>query len=104
MRKCKITVLNLSVNESLGKEFCVNPVTKCPVLKEGQVFIADFEQPEGFCGWAWNDISKYVNVLLGGGNFSNGAFEGWMKKPDTMITCCTDGIRPVTFKLEAVDI
>ncbi|MDQ1266171.1 MAG: hypothetical protein QG635_1323, partial [Bacteroidota bacterium] len=39
-----------------------------------------------------------------GADFSSGAFEGWMKNPDTMITCCTDGIRPVVFKLETIEI
>jgi len=26
----------------------------------------------------------------------------WMRQRGTMITCCTDGLRPVVFKLERV--
>jgi hypothetical protein len=28
---------------------------------------------------------------------------GMMRDPDKMITCCTDGIRPVFFRIERVD-
>ncbi|MFX0209054.1 MAG: TIGR04076 family protein [Candidatus Hodarchaeota archaeon] len=40
-----------------------------------------------------------------GGNFRNyigktGKIWKWMKTDNTYITCCTDGIRPVIFKLE----
>ena len=49
--------------------------------------------PEGFCCWAWCDIQKYVLTLARGGNF-RGA------KPGAFITCCTDGFRPVLFKVE----
>jgi uncharacterized repeat protein (TIGR04076 family) len=27
----------------------------------------------------------------------------WVKQPETAITCCTDGFRPVTFKVERID-
>ncbi len=101
--KCKITVLKKNLNEDLAKEYCQNEVTSCPVFLEGQEFISGFEKPEGFCDWAWNDIHKFVTVLLSGGNFSKGIFEGWMKDGKTMIACCTDAIRPVTFKIERID-
>ena len=60
----------------------------------GQKFIADgTDMPEGFCGWAWSDIEKIVLTLSRGGNF-RGVPKG------TFVTCCTDGYRPVIFKLE----
>ena len=101
--KCKITVLKTNLNEDLAKEYCQNEVTACPLFSEGQEFIAGFEKPEGFCDWAWNDIHKFVAVLLSGGNFSKGHFKGWMRDDKTMIAYCTDGIRPVTFKIERID-
>jgi uncharacterized repeat protein (TIGR04076 family) len=100
--KCKITVLKKNLNTELAGEYCQNEVTPCPVFKEGQEFISGFEKPEGFCDWAWNDIHKIVTVLLSGGNFSEGIFEGWMKDENTMISCCTDAIRPVIFKIERI--
>ena len=101
--KCKITVLKKNLDLELAEEYCQKEVTSCPAFTEGQEFIAGFEKPEGFCDWAWNDIYRFVAVLLSGGNFSKDIFNGWMKDDKTMIACCTDAIRPVTFKIERID-
>ena len=101
--QCKITVLKKNLNKDLAKEYCQNEVMSCPAFEEGQEFKAGFEKPEGFCDWAWNDIYRFVAVLLSGGNFSKDIFENWMKDDKTMIACCTDAIRPVTFKIERID-
>jgi uncharacterized repeat protein (TIGR04076 family) len=53
--------------------------------------------PEGFCNWAWRDVYKDVAVLAYGGNFYP-----WVEK-GTAITCCTDGIRPVSFIMERLE-
>jgi uncharacterized repeat protein (TIGR04076 family) len=75
------------------------PFVKCTAFEEGQVYISKEGMiPEGFCNWAWRDISKDVSILAFGGNFWN----DWVK-PGEMITCCTDGVRPVSFKLLRVD-
>jgi uncharacterized repeat protein (TIGR04076 family) len=103
MAKCKITVIKRIINNDLAEKYCRDTVGKCPCFLEGQEFITDFEKPNGFCDWAWNDILRFVTVFLAGGNFSKGIFDGWMKDEDTMIACCTDAIRPVVFKLEKID-
>ncbi|HEY9188549.1 MAG TPA: TIGR04076 family protein [Ignavibacteria bacterium] len=103
MKKCKITVLKRNLNIELAEIYCKNEVTPCPFFQEGQEFIADFEPPENFCGWAWNDIYKVIVTMLSGGNYSEGYFDGWMKDKNCMIVCCTDGIRPVTFKIELIE-
>ncbi len=104
MKKCKITVLKRNLDKELALKYCSHEVTLCPFFTEGQEFIADFEPPQGFCGWAWNDIYKIVTSLLSGGNYSEGYFSGWMKDKNCMITCCTDGVRPVTFKIELIEV
>jgi uncharacterized repeat protein (TIGR04076 family) len=104
MTKCKITVLKRMYDEALSSEYCASPIRQCPILEDGQTFISDFNPPAGFCNWAWNDILKYVTALLSGGNFSNDIFKGWMKEDNNMIVCCTDGIRPVVFKLERIEV
>ena len=73
--------------------------TECPLLNVGDSFIVkeDFGCPEGFCGWAFTDIQKDIAVILFGGNYP------WMKDEGVAITCCTDGLRPVFFKLERTD-
>ncbi len=101
MARCRITVVKRSLNAELAKEFIKSDVHPCELFKDGQTFETDFSgKPEGFCDWAWNDISKTVVTLARGGNFSTDMFESWMKDDRSMITCCTDGIRPVIFKVE----
>ena len=70
----------------------------CKAFEEGQEFIVEINgnRPEGFCVWAWNDLFKDISILHFGGNFP------WAKEGST-ITCCTDGIRPVSFKLERIN-
>ena len=70
----------------------------CDAFEEGQEFIVEKngERPEGFCVWAWNDLFKDISILHFGGNFP------WAE-PGKTITCCTDGIRPVSFQLERVE-
>ena len=72
---------------------------KCSVFNEGQEYIVNknIQTPENFCHWAWRDLYKDISVLAWGGNF-----DPWVEK-GTMITCCTDGIRPVSFKLERIE-
>ena len=48
------------------------------------------------------DIHPYIASFMTGGNFSEGMFEGWMKDQDTMVACCTDGIRPVVFEIKRI--
>ena len=103
MKKCRITVIKKDLNNDLAKDYCQSNVELCPCFKEGETFVAGFDQPEKFCGWAWNDIYRFVSVLLSGGNYSSGVFEGWMKNKNEMIACCTDAIRPVTFKIELIE-
>ena len=66
----------------------------CTAFEDGQEFLIEtpLKQPEDFCGWAWRDIYKDLSVLAYGGNFP------WAE-PGEAITCCTDGNRPVVFKL-----
>ena len=70
----------------------------CTAFKEGQEFIVENgEKPDGFCSWAWRDVYKDMSVLRFGGDF-----DPWVEK-GVAITCCTDGIRPVSFKMERIE-
>ena len=106
MPKCKITVLKKSCFPELVEEYCADPATgPCKMFEEGQVRIVDssayfnMEIPDGFCAEAWHSISHYVYAVIQGGAI----MKGWMNSDKVMITCCNDGVRPVIFKLEAVD-
>lgn len=90
----KITVLKRLRHRDLLEECADSVWEACDRVKEGQEFIVeDMKVPEGFCSWAWADIHKYAVTLSRGGDF-NGV------KPGVFVTCCTDGFRPVIFKLE----
>ena len=54
------------------------------------------KMPEGFCPWAWIDIYRSVSAMSSGS--SN---KPWAKKDGQTIVCCTDGVRPVVFCVEA---
>lgn len=103
MKKCRITVLKRTLNSDLAKVYCQSEVGLCSCFKEGDVFITGFDQPQGFCGWAWNDMYKFVSGLLSGGNYSTGLFEGWMKNDNEVLACCSDATRPVLFKIELIE-
>ena len=51
------------------------------------------------CSEAWDAISRYIYAGLQGGSI----MKGWMKEENTMIACCSDGTRPVIFKIERID-
>jgi uncharacterized repeat protein (TIGR04076 family) len=89
--KIKITVLKRTLNDEWNKEFRGGRVTLCKQFQDGQEFTIESPRvkPEGFCDWAWADIRTYVNLVDAG-------------KYDTSIPCCTDGFRPVFFKVERV--
>ena len=103
MTQCKITVIKKTINPELANHYCAGKVTPCPCFEVGQEFTCGLGKPENFCDWAWRDIHPMVAVLLTGGNFSRGIFEGWMKDDRTMIGCCTDGVRPVIFRIEKIE-
>lgn len=101
--RVKITVLKRLSPSEIG--FKKKPVTivggwvdECGKLKDGQEFIVreDGNQPEGFCSPAWVAIYRMVSLLAYGGNLP------YYKEKGVVISCCTDGLRPVIFKLERV--
>ena len=51
------------------------------------------------CSEAWDAISRYIYTGLQGGSI----MKGWMKRENEMICCCSDGTRPVIFKIERID-
>lgn len=97
MSKIKITVVKVfTPKDVFGKEFARTDgtvVEPCH-LKEGQEWITNgFTNPEDFCSWAFADFRKDFYLLAFGGDI-----------PDTpkgvVHTVCSDGKRPVCFKLE----
>ena len=111
MVKCKITVLKRTFHEDLANEYIQMKTGPCDEFEEGQEFITESPtaKPDSFpCSFAWYDIHKILLTLMQGGTFSKyvgktGKIWNWMKTDNNYITCCTDGIRPVIFKVEVID-
>lgn len=52
-----------------------------------------------FCSELWDAISRYIYTGLQGGSI----MKGWMAHENEMIACCSDGTRPVIFRIERID-
>ena len=67
-------------------------------LREGDQFLytGGAEMPAGFCPWAWIDLYRSVSALSCGASYTP-----WQRREGVNVVCCTDGLRPVTFLLEA---
>jgi uncharacterized repeat protein (TIGR04076 family) len=99
--KIKITVLKRFVPSEVFKRSPVTPVGTlgaCELFRDGQEFVVgtDGGMPEGFCTSAWVSIYPNIRVLSFGGELP------WYKEKGTAVSCCTDGLRPVVFKLERI--
>ena len=66
MKKVKITILKKTLNEELAREYGAIGINACPMMMEGDVFMADYAKPEGFCDEAWKAIYQYVFALAHG--------------------------------------
>jgi uncharacterized repeat protein (TIGR04076 family) len=91
--KCKITVIRKSFHEDLYKQYPYGEPTPCGRHEVGQVFITDSEwdPPEGLCTWAWADMRVIIHAMHAG-------------NPIVKIESCTDGLRPVLFKVERIEV
>ena len=97
----KITVLKKAFYHELADRYLAEgrDAGSCSILEEGQTFIYEggAEMPEGLCPWAWINIYPTCSTLNMGG-FDN----QWYARGDLRVVCCTDGVRPVSFLLEAM--
>ena len=103
MNKVKITVLKTTLDEELAREYGAEGLKVCPMLREGQVFYADYAKPDGLCDEAWKAIYQYVFALAHGAGRETFYYGDWIRKPGVAICSCNDGLRPVIFKLEATE-
>ncbi len=101
MKRCKITILKRCFEAELAKEYGVDGLGKCPMMKEGQVFYADYAKPDGFCDEAWKAIYQYVFALSHSSEIFY--YGDWIKEKGVAICSCNDGLRPVIMKIERTD-
>lgn len=114
MAKVKITVIKkMNFNEMFGENLParIDPdllTPECHRFEVGQEFMVDLSAdhthpdswenvPEGFCSWAYADIQRDISHILFGGSYP------WMAEKSATISCCTDGLRPVIFRIERIE-
>lgn len=125
--KVKLTVIDKKLYPDLQEQYCADPASgACPCYHVGDEFLFerygatdDFwhmglntlkqtaKTADGIaggasfphCSEAWDAISRYIYTGLQGGSI----MRGWMKDERVMIACCSDGTRPVIFKIERLD-
>jgi uncharacterized repeat protein (TIGR04076 family) len=91
---CKITVVRRAVHQDLADEHVPgHQVQPCDQFEDGQEFVLSepWYLPEGFCPWAWADIRSFIMANFHGGELP-------------LVGCCTDGLRPVHFKFEKIEL
>ncbi len=97
--RVKITVLKTLYHKDLVEEYVLpekpEAYQSCYRFQVGDVFYVDgFEMPEGFCPWAWADIHREVVAIRCNADVPIST------EPGCFIASCTDGLRPVVFKVE----
>jgi uncharacterized repeat protein (TIGR04076 family) len=104
MAKVRVTVIKkMSTKDVHGDNFPCQIAEdfsqECPRLNVGDEFVVPENGacPDGFCGWAFADIHPVITHLRFGGTFPFG------KDGGVAIACCTDGLRPVFFKVERIE-
>lgn len=99
----KITVLKKMCTSDIYSEKPEGVVADaepvCGKFEVGQSFIVDKtgDKPADFpCEWAWMDLYSIIMGMQMGGNFIR-------FRHGLQYVCCTDGLRPVFFKIERLE-
>lgn len=105
MNKCKITVLKKTFDAELVREYGAEGLSACPMLREGQEFLADYACPQGFCDEAWKAIYQYVFAIAHGAGFRWKSFllRGLDSQAGHRDLQLQRRTAPVIFKIERTD-
>ncbi len=84
----RITVLKHALQPDMQK-YLKREIKPCTVVQDGQEFVMEspYVKPAGMCDWAWADIRASIPFVFTGAH-------------EQTVVCCTDGFRPVFFRLE----
>ena len=92
----KLDMRELFGDEDVGAADNFAPV--CSLFEVGDEFIVGAAgMPDGFCQGAFWDLATRISGLRFGANYP------WMKEEGTAVCPCSDGLRPVIFKLERLE-
>ena len=117
--KCTVTVIDKKLYPELQAQYCADRNSgMCPCYNVGDEFVFErYGAADDFwhiglgtlrrtaggqfpqCSEAWDAISRYIYTALQGGSIMH----GWMADDRDMIACCSDGTRPVIFRIRRND-
>ena len=113
-QKVRITVVRMLKLDDIAREYGqIRPgaengdfIPDCPFFREGQEFVVETGgdkdcKPAGFCDWAWADVWKDVLMVASKAGVLPDGEKG---NQAPQFTCCTDGLRPVVFKVESMEV
>lgn len=101
-KKIKITVLKAEYDQELADQYAIPDLGPCPFHQKGQVLYTDgVHMPDGMCGVSWQIMAPWIRQLAQGERLQPSGT--WLKDDTLAVFTCIDGIRPVTFLLEALD-
>ncbi len=96
MGRAKITVVRTDFYPEFNAYRTIKAEGPCEQMKVGDVFYTSGSNlddiPEGFCPYAWSSIRKYAMAYATGGK---------VNMADLRMGCCSSGVRPVYFVVEA---
>lgn len=125
--KVVVTVIDKKLYPELQAQYCIDPKAgPCPVYNVGDTFVFErYGERDDFwhiglntlkktngesadvaggtvfphCSEAWDAIARYIYAASQGGS----VMRQWMRDERQMIACCSDGTRPVIFRIERQD-
>ncbi|MFX0114065.1 MAG: TIGR04076 family protein [Candidatus Hodarchaeota archaeon] len=100
MTKLKITIAKKFSSEDVFghkiKRLSGGTVPICGLEEREYIVNHQFEMPNDFCGKAWQDMSRELALLWYG-------VDPEYTEHNAVYTSCTDGVRPVVFRIERLE-
>lgn len=101
-KNVKITVLKVEYDQTLADRYAIPDLGPCPFHQVGQVLYTDgLHMPEGMCEVTWQVLQPWICQLAEGKLLQPSGT--WLRDDTKAVFTCVDGVRPVTFLLEAQD-
>lgn len=98
----KITVLKTEYDRTLADRYAIPDLGPCPFHRVEQVMYTDgLHMPEGMCEVTWQVLQPWIHQLAKEELVQPSGT--WLRDDTKAVFTCLDGVRPVTFLLQAQD-
>lgn len=98
MKRCKITILKTMLNEELAKAYAAPGFTRCPMMRGGQAFHADYADPDGFCDEVRKAVCQHVSARSHGAEIFR--YDRRIAKGSVASRFCNDPSQRIITKIE----